>query len=151
MPDTTVTFLSSTGTDPAQVLTKAATVLPSEEAMLYTGARQITRIRERTAKGIDVNGSPFKPYTKRYAKFRVKKGRNPSPVDLTMSGRLLNSMQVEVRGPDEFAITVQDVEAATYGKAHNEGNGRVPRRRFVDTSPQELLEMRNDLFGFDNK
>jgi hypothetical protein len=149
MADSKVTFLSSSGVNPMQALEDALKAQPSEEAMLYAGARQITRIRERTAQGLDVNGAPFTPYTKAYAKVRTKKGRNVTPVDLLMSGRLMDSLQVEVRSETEFAITVQDADAAIYGRAHNEGLGNLPQRRFFDTSADEIAEMQKDVFTFD--
>jgi hypothetical protein len=143
-----VKFLTSDGRDASEV--KIHVPMPSEEAMLYAASQQIRRIRTRTESGVDVHGTPFVPYKRSYAKIRLKKGRNVSPVDLTMSGRMLDSMQAEVRSPQEFAITVQDRDAATYGRAHNEGvPGRLPRRRWFDTSPDEKQQMQKELFGFD--
>lgn len=123
--------------------------VPSEEAMLYAGARQITRIRTRTGQGMDVDQQPFTPYSKPYAKLRGKRGRKTIPVDLTMSGRMLGSMQAEVQSPKSFSITVTDADAAVYGKAINDGAGNQPERRFFDTSDPELVEMQKDLIEFE--
>lgn len=126
----------------------ALSVMPSPEAMLYAGARQITRIRTRTEQGVNVDRQPFVPYSKAYAKLRVKRGRKTRPVDLTMSGRMLGSLQAEVESPTSFSIAVTDATAAVYGKAHNEGLGNVPERRWFDTSDFELAEMQKDLIEF---
>jgi hypothetical protein len=145
-----VTFRGIGTADPEKAIADLLhDVMPTQEAMLFAGYRQITRIRTRTEQGIDVNGAPFADYSSKYKKVRLKRGRNTSPVDLTMSGRLMTSMQVEVRGKDQFAITVLDAEAAAYGRAHNEGLGHMPRRRFFDTSDQELMAVRDDVFTFD--
>ena len=53
----------------------------------------IEMIDNRTTKGFDVNGNRFKRYSKKYADYRVEKGRNPYPVDLQFTGRMLNSMR----------------------------------------------------------
>lgn len=144
-----IKFIGPNGADPQQALTDALDVLPSEEAMLNAAGRQITRIRERTEQGKDVNGSEFTPYSEKYAKRREKKGRNVTPVDLTMSGRMLNSMTPEVRSPSQFAITVMDADAAIYGRAHNEGTDKLPQRRFFDVNEEEIAALQTDLFGFD--
>ena len=139
------TFTGPGGSDPQEFILKALQVQPTPEAMHYAGAREITRIRQRTAQGTDVDGQPFAPYSPRYAKQRVAKGRNAAPVDLLMSGRMLTSMQVEIVSPTSFAISVTDADAQVYGRAHNDGAGHMPRRRFFDTSKTELDEMARDL------
>jgi hypothetical protein len=127
----------------------AKTAHPSAEAMLYAGQREITRIRKRTLQGTDVDGSPFAPYSKSYAKYRAKRGRNVSPVDLLFHGIMQTSLTVEVRGESAFAIVEKDPKAAVYGRAHNEGNSRLPKRRWFDTNTAELGEMTKDLLAFD--
>jgi len=146
-----VTFTSSTGADPIAALDIfiARSSKPSTEAMLYAGQRQITRIRQRTMQGTDVDGSPFAPYSKRYAKYRASRGRNVSPVDLLFTGIMQTSMTVEARGEASFAIVEKDPKAAVYGRAHNNGNSRLPRRRWFDTNTVELGEMTKDLLAFD--
>jgi len=55
---------TTSGGDPKQIvprLKKAAT--PTVGDALYAGQRQRTRILDRTARGVDVNGRPFKPYS----------------------------------------------------------------------------------------
>ena len=58
------------------------------------GVEMIGHIQRRTGKGQDVNGRPFAGYAPSYARTRARAGRNPAPVDLTMSGGLLASLHV---------------------------------------------------------
>ena len=51
------------------------------------------RIQNRTLNGLDVNMTPFIPYTPTYAKYgRYAKGLSTSPVDLYVTGAMLNSI-----------------------------------------------------------
>jgi hypothetical protein len=59
-----VWFKSSSGETPERVVRKAAARWMSNESdLLYAGQRQRARILERTARGVDVNESPFAPYS----------------------------------------------------------------------------------------
>ena len=55
----------------------------------------IEMIDNRTTSGFDINGNRFKRYSKKYADYRVEKGRNVYPVDLQFTGRMLNSMRAK--------------------------------------------------------
>ena len=55
----------------------------------------IFNIKQRTAKGVDVNNNAFKPYSAKYAIFREKAGFSSSPVDLFRSGSMLGALQAE--------------------------------------------------------
>ena len=57
---------------------------------------EATRMVLRTRSGTDVNGQAFAPYSKTYAKRREKAGRNTSPVDLTVTGKMLAAVQAKV-------------------------------------------------------
>lgn len=50
------------------------------------------QIKNQTEVGRDVNGSLFKPYTKRYAKKRQSWGLRTDRVNLQVKGEMLNSM-----------------------------------------------------------
>lgn len=54
-------------------------------------AREI--IRRRTISGISADGTPFAPYSKSYALAKAK-ALGPGPVNLTVSGAMLNALQV---------------------------------------------------------
>lgn len=69
-----------------------------QKAIDAAAMKGIELIENRTSKGFDVNGSRFKRYSATYADFRVDKGRNPYPVDLQFTGRMLGSMNVKRSG-----------------------------------------------------
>lgn len=54
------------------------------------------KIKERTAEGVDVNGTPFKPYSEKYKMFREKTGHPTNIVNLFYTGSMLGSMTPEV-------------------------------------------------------
>lgn len=58
-------------------------------------------IGTRTAAGVDVNGKGFEPYSKLYAAERELKGKNSSPVDLTVTGTMLRNIQTRIERTTE--------------------------------------------------
>ena len=52
----------------------------------------MSEIKIRTSKGKDVDGVTFKPYSKRYAFFRQKKGHPIDKVTLFFTGSMMSSM-----------------------------------------------------------
>lgn len=66
------------------------------EAFEQAISDEATRIVVRTQRGLDVDGNPFPEYSKQYAKVRRNAGRRTSPVDLTFTGQMLNSIQTRV-------------------------------------------------------
>ena len=52
-------------------------------------------IIERTERGVDGMNKPFKPYSSQYAKRRLKEGFDTSPVNLQVSGAMLNGIKVD--------------------------------------------------------
>ncbi len=139
--------------------------LPTEGDILFAMQRQRTRIVQRMDRGIDADGQPFAPYSPAYAKKRDKSGRNVSPVDLTWSGRMRNSMQVsadnfrlgpgaseERIGLKDFKskarqgrVGIYDPENAAKAEGHNEGTAKLPRRHFLDSSPEDNRNVALDL------
>ncbi len=74
------------------------------EDMRDVGDLLVRRIRTRTEAGQDVNGAAFAGYSEGYAK--QKRGAlGHSRVDLTVSGRMLNDMQVTSVTKDSATIT----------------------------------------------
>lgn len=82
----------------------------------------INLIKERTSKGLDEDGKPFKPYSKRplnvynktykggYEEFKKSKGS--SNVDLKLTGKLLNSIKPKSIGTNSVSISVEGVSYA---------------------------------------
>jgi len=67
--------------------------LLTPQDMHDVGDLLVRRIRTRTEGGYDVNGASFAPYNADYAKAK-RAALGHSRVDLTVSGRMLNDMQV---------------------------------------------------------
>lgn len=65
----------------------------TEDDMRDVGDLLVRRIRTRTEAGIDVNGAGFRAYSPGYAAAK-KAALGHGRVDLTVSGRMLNDMQV---------------------------------------------------------
>lgn len=93
-----VWFKTSSGEAPEQAVRKAAARwMPNESDLLYAGHRQRARILERTARGVDVNESPFAPYsTKRpyyyYPFGRVGTRRVPTDTQKRAAQRMLKKL-----------------------------------------------------------
>jgi len=63
MPDSGVSLSSSNGESAETVILRLRqTLTPKQEHLLLAGQGQNTRIHERTAQGVDVDGVPFEPY-----------------------------------------------------------------------------------------
>ena len=77
-------------------LNKLERELPSkiDNALFATAQLANQIILDRTEKGRSLTGAMFKKYSKGYALFRAKKGRQVSPVNLNFTGKMLSSMAV---------------------------------------------------------
>lgn len=116
-----------------------------KSAMTAAALQATTIIKLRTAKGVDVDGKPFTPYTKAYAAFKVKKGRGKGqqimPPNLIFSGNMLASMMVKKPVTSTRAeIFFNKSESAKKAAFNNE------RRRFFDLSSKELDRIRDVYF-----
>lgn len=67
--------------------------LLTESDMRDVGDFHVRRMRTRTESGVDVDGAAFVPYSASYA-IQKRKALGHGLVDLTVSGRMLNDMQV---------------------------------------------------------
>lgn len=64
-------------------------------AVLKLGATEaVGVIQRRTARGLDMHGRTFVPYSIEYGAKRADDGRNTSPVDLTLTGGLLAALKI---------------------------------------------------------
>lgn len=66
--------------------------MPNKKFWGATGFRTATAIFKRTQGGKDFNNRSFKPYAEATKKQREKKGRTTGKVNLTFSGKMLNSI-----------------------------------------------------------
>ena len=69
-------------------------VLTTAEDMREVGLLVRERIYTRTISGIDVDGAPFAPYSPDYEKRKIAALGSASPVNLQVSGNMLNHMQI---------------------------------------------------------
>jgi hypothetical protein len=64
------------------------------EIMRELGLEVRELIRRRTLRGISADGTPFRPYAATYHQQKTKALGKASPVDLTVSGQMLNALQI---------------------------------------------------------
>lgn len=79
------------GDNPAKKLNKA---LKAE--LVEALAEQKDAIIKRTRSGKDIKGQFFKGYTEGYRKKRASMGLKTNPVDLTVTGELLDTIQTKI-------------------------------------------------------
>ena len=99
-----------------------AIVLSAEHAAQVTGvdlelAGEMMRstTKQRTARGVDVDGTPFAAYAPSYAKKRTKSGRSASPVDLFWSGRMLAALTIVTNSAiKEVALVIYNPDEVGY-------------------------------------
>lgn len=90
-------------------------------------------ILEEIVKGKSpVKGKKFKDYSSKYAE---KKGYR-RPVDMTVSGKMLNSLKAKQK-PDGVVELEFKSKIAGY---HNNGEGRLPERRLLPTKRGETFK-----------
>ena len=101
-----------------------------KKALANVSAFQIVNIRNRTQrKGVDVNGSPFKPYSKAYRRRLVKQS---GVVDLTDTGQMFSSLTSKIT-PSKGTLFFRQAQAnkkAFYHDIAGAGKGRVIRQFF---------------------
>jgi len=101
-----------------------------KKALANVSAFQISNIKDRTQrKGISVNGSPFKPYSKAYRRRLVKQS---GVVDLTDTGQMFSSLTSKIT-PSKGTLFFRQAQAnkkAFYHDIAGAGKGRVVRPFF---------------------
>ncbi len=66
----------------------------NERIMREVGLLARETIRRRTARGISADGLPFAPYSLGYIKQKAKQLGSAAQVNLTVSGAMLNALQI---------------------------------------------------------
>ena len=82
-----------------------------QKALFKTAAIGLNIIQDRTAKGVDMNGQRFKPYSEKYAFFRAKKGRTPVNVDLNFTGQMMGDMSLKANSKRAVIYFLRGSEA----------------------------------------
>ena len=138
----------------------ASLVQPTIGDGLYAASILYHNIRERTERGVDVNGSQFAPYSEGYRKRKAKELGSADVVDLfgfQNHTHMLNTIVFHTGGldaqlsngvhPVEGGDPLYHFEVGIYGDEakraewHNTGAGRNPQRHFFDASQDDLQQM----------
>lgn len=125
--------VSTQTTGKAEVLKTLAGLehLVDEQLLQRIGFLAELLIKQRTAKGQDVQGNFFRGYSDKYKIFRQDKGRGTSP-NLFFSGKMLGAMTHKTENGDTVRIFFADTQQA----AKASGNQR--RREFFGLSADDL-------------
>lgn len=107
-------------------------------------ADEATQIVLRTRRGVDVDGTPFASYTEAYAKKRGDSGRRTSPVDLTFTGNMLNSISTKIVRTLETVIGTIFFNSTTEGL---KARGNQEKRRFFGLSEEQVKRITEKLRG----
>ena len=103
---------------------------------------------ERTRGGRDVEGHPFLRYTPKYAKYgRAAKGLRTSPVDLTVTGKLLDTIKSKVSITGDTITLSREIAPSQQAKAE----GLQKKRRFFGHSKRADEIIRKILRSFNLK
>jgi hypothetical protein len=122
---------------------------PMKEAV---GQWIIDRILERTSKGVDAYGKPFKKYSKDYEQsleFRAFKSSHT--VNMELKGDMLASIDILSKSGNTLKIGFKDAEQATKAYGHMTGmkgnkmlEGVTPVRTFFGLSDDDIAAMRKE-------
>lgn len=98
-----------------------------------------SRIKIRTSKGKDVDGTPFEPYNPAYALFRQKKGHPTDKVTLFFTGSMMSSMTYDATN-SKVRLFFMNTEDKTEAKN--------PKKAFFLNEKREFFAMsREDIIG----
>ena len=120
-----------------------------EEIMAVLGKVSIYYIIERTAKGKDIEGQRFEPYSKKYSE---RKGS--SKVDLKVSGKMIQAIKKQAASK-KVRIYVKNstrgMKLSSYNLAvvhnfgANTGKAYIPKREFMGLTAKEIKLVRQTL------
>lgn len=127
------------------VLSDKAEKLNFQPELRDAMARIKRDISERLQRGVDTQERPFHPYSPRYAERRRKSGRESGRVTLQYTGKMLRAIQAEVKPKSAKLFIRAGRNEAVYGAAHQEGNARLPRRRWWGASKKAWSTIRSKL------
>ena len=121
--------------------------LTRKQFWIRLGEELCDKIRTRTQKGKDVDGSDFKKLSKWYAKYKKAGGRDDrqssrktQPTDLQYTGDMLRDLQV--RGSSDEHVTIGWTGALADRVRENEERGRFISKedKPISTSEEEYVE-----------
>ncbi len=108
-----------------------------QKALFKTASTGLNMIQDKTAKGVDVDGRPFKPYSEKYAFFRAKNGRTHVNVDLNFTGQMMANMSVKANSKraEIFFLRPSEGKKAFYNNKTREffGFSRLQEKQLAKT------------------
>ena len=104
--------------------------IDTRKAALESAALVASLIKKRTLAGRDVDNKPFAPY---------KSGS--SKVNLSLSGKMLDAIEVKMVSDAEAMVGIFDPEQQKKAIIHQLGLGNAPRRRFFGISENDTAIM----------
>lgn len=124
-----------TNFDPKKLATD---LMDRQEKALDRALQEAARgIVQRTQQGRDVSGSTFDPYSPKYKEWKRKKGRT-GDVDLTFSGKMLQSIQSKIKRTTSAIIgTIYFNGSKEAAKAR----GNLRYREFFGLSTKQVDEI----------
>lgn len=111
---------------------------PKQQDLQAAGQAQRDRIKERTAKGIGVEGQIFSQYK------QTKYQHKSPPVNLRETGNMLDAIDVESTD-SESHIFFGNTEQRTIAEFHNSGTKNLPQRHFFGVSLADRDEIVGDI------
>lgn len=100
---------------------------------------ETTRMIARFQRGVDVEGGSFVPYTKPYARYKAKRGRRTTPVDLTFTGSMARAITYRIKKlGNKLRAEVFFSNAKDAAKA----SGNLKTRRFFGFSSEQLRRIK---------
>jgi len=121
----------------------------SKELMSEIGTLLNTRIKIRTAQGIDADGREFEPYTVAYKFFRAKAGLPTGKVDLFFTGSMMSSMTFEAKRYEVKSFFIPSTDKFGMSNPEKAYYLNEKRKFFVisDDDAQEIELLIKDAFG----
>jgi hypothetical protein len=107
------------------------------------GQAVIDLMKERTERGVDIKGKPFKAYSPQYVKSLdfAAAGKSKNKINMTLSGDMLGLLDVVENKKSEIKIgwgSDETENAKAYN--HNEGD-TLPKRAFFGVTEKELQKL----------
>lgn len=100
----------------------------------------VTGIKERTARGIDMDGKPFEPYSPSYSKLTGK-----SLVNLKQTGKMLDSLTA-VKRENKLVFScpgATNAQGKNYSEFIQEGTEKMPARPFMGMNPEDMRKIKD--------
>jgi hypothetical protein len=122
--------------------------MPDDDGLKFEiGQEIIESIRENTQSGKSRRGTDFKKYSIGYIKSLdfIAFGKSEGQVNLTLTGDMLDSMEVSKIGRDTIEIGFMDTENAAKAAGHIKGSNNLPVRDFFGLPKRGNIKSYEDI------